>query len=161
MNLNDYKGALQNLNASIKGKHLSEALQQVNQLLKAYPYSVSLLVKRAMLIQVQDESSDLPPLEEARRNLELAIELEPHSVETLIELGNFDYAVADHSESAIVHFERAISESEMGLKAAMVGMIKSQIELGLVNEAQASLERSKTLFPDDLDILMLQDELPE
>lgn len=155
-----YKGALQRITALIGERRFDDALEQVDQLLDSSPNAVGLLIKRAMLIQLQDnENIGAPPLSEVRESLERAIEIEPNSIDAYVELGNFEHAVADDPKAALEHFKKAMTYSEDGLKAALIGMMKCQVEIGCPEDARSTLKRLQVLFPDDLDVAMMEDEL--
>jgi tetratricopeptide (TPR) repeat protein len=154
-----FRDSVADLSTLIAEKRLAEALRLVEELLEKSPGSVLLLIKRAMLIQLQEDSTDLPPLEAARESLERAIEAEPDSIEPYIELGNFEYAVADDPLTALGLFEEAASHAENSLKAALIGTVKCQLELGRADEARRTIERGKTYFPNDLELMLLEEEL--
>jgi tetratricopeptide (TPR) repeat protein len=161
MDWEDYKTSVWQLNSLITEKRLGAALKHVDKLLEKSPGSVALLIKRATLLQLQDDDTQAASLADCRKSLGLAIELEPNSIEPYIELGNFEYAVADNAHAALGYFEKAISPAEAGLKAALIGMVKCQMELGRPSDASRTMERMKTIFPDDLEVLMLEDELKD
>ncbi|MCG8423547.1 MAG: tetratricopeptide repeat protein [Proteobacteria bacterium] len=159
MNWESYEAAVRQLNFMLKEKRFAEALGQVDQLLETSPGSVALWIKWAMLIQLQNDDVDLPPLGECRESLKRAIQLEPDSSAAYIELGNFEYAVADDLRAALDCFEKATGHAESGLKAALIGLMKCQMELGRQDDALTTLERMKTIFPDDLEVAMMEDEI--
>ncbi|MEM9489869.1 MAG: hypothetical protein AAGC55_12030 [Myxococcota bacterium] len=158
MDWEDYKTSVRQLDALIAERRLDAALAHVDRLLASSPGSVALLIKQATLRQLQNDDAQTPTLADCRQSLERAIELEPNAVEPYVELGHLDYAVADDPQTALISFEKAVESAAKGLKEGLIGMAKCQLELGQLDAVQKIIEYLKLLFPDDLDVAMLEDE---
>ena len=149
------------LDTLFKNHKFKDALKLVEDLISQYPHSVELLVKYAKIIQLIDEKdlSKIPPLDVALESLKKAHMLAPRSIEPCLELGYFEYAVNDRPDEAVKYFEVAEEIAIEGLKDALMGLIKCNVEIGNMSHAKEILREAKAIFPDDIDIDILELEL--
>jgi tetratricopeptide (TPR) repeat protein len=115
------------------------ALNEVERLLKDWPYNPQLLIMRADLIQLQDEVDGEPTSSDAKSDLEMAASLDEDCPTALIELGYFVFAVEDDAKTASKHFQKAIRLCRSLLKDALTGQAKALVELGRDAEALGCL----------------------
>jgi tetratricopeptide (TPR) repeat protein len=115
-----------------------KALALLDELLPAWPNHPPLLVRRAELLQLQ-EDRDASSLKEAKAALHQALELDPESPPVLIELGHYYYAVEDDAKTGADYFEKAITLCKQLLKEALLGQADALAELEQRENALASL----------------------
>ena|SRR5260370_38379095 len=115
-----------------------QALKEADRLLKRWPDNPRLLVMRASLIQLQ-ESNQAPPLENAKKDLQRAVQLDDQSPFNLIELGHFQLAVEDDCQAARKTFDKAVRLCRSSLKEALLGQAEALSELNRRSEALALL----------------------
>ena len=117
-------------------------------------------MRRAMIIQLLNREGDqeLPSLTLAMQSLEEAQAIAPDTVEPLLELGHFAYAVNDDPAAGKAYFHAAQEMAEASLKESLVGQIKCHLDMGNEDQANSLLERARVLFPDDDEVRMLHDE---
>lgn len=151
--------ALSELRALRRERRFGEALALVERLLKEGPSSTELLVFRAQVLQLVPEVDMADPLAAAEESLAQACALAPDTVEPLIEMGHFLYAVQDRPADALSQFEAAERLARAGLKDALIGKIKCLAQLGRQVEARVELADAAQIFPDDTDLGVLQAEL--
>lgn len=164
MDIQQFQQNLEHLNTLHKNHKYEEALKLVQEMMTDYPYSVELLVKRAKLIQlleVEDSFSEVTDLDMAVSSLDLAHLLAPNAIEPCLELGYFNYAINDSPEQAIIYFDVAQKNAELGLKEALTGQIKCYLEMGDISQAKSSLDKAKVFFPDESNWGILELELEE
>jgi tetratricopeptide (TPR) repeat protein len=142
--------ALSEIRVLQRERRFDEALARVERLLAEGPCSTELLVSRARLLQLSSHSPD---------EADAADPLAPEGIEPRIELGYFLYAVRDRTAEALGHFEDAERLACNLLKDALMGQLRCLAELGRADELQATLADAVQLFPDDLDVGLLQAEL--
>ena len=125
------------------------ALEEVDRLLEASPNAAHLLVMRGQLIQLQDDEDGKPTLDDAKKALKLAVELDDRSPNALIELGYYLYAVQDDTKAGAKYFQKAIDLSRELLGEALLGHAKALQELGRDTEALVHLQEAEQVVPHD------------
>jgi hypothetical protein len=119
--------------------HRDRALSEVQRLLGVWPDNPRLLVMRAELTQLQDETDGIPSLEDAEADLIRAADLDDCAPDPLIELGYYNFVHHDDAKTASKHFEKAVSLGVDLLTQALVGHAEALSELGQDAKASRSL----------------------
>lgn len=135
------------------------ALAMINDLLSQYPFDTRLLLLKGEIIQLLDENSPLGELKDARKALELAVKVDPKSIEALLELAYFYSAVEDNDLKALQLFDQAIQLCLTFLQEAYIGKIKSLTSSERKSEALKSIKEALRLFPDSEEIRKLEKEI--
>jgi tetratricopeptide (TPR) repeat protein len=133
-----WKRALGRIHRESRIGRYAQALAEVDRLLTDWPNNPRLLILRGNLIQLQDEDA-VPTLEDARHDLERAVELAEESPAALIELAHFLFAVEDDDKAAARHFDKAIALGKRLLKDALVGKAAVLADMERRPEAVACL----------------------
>lgn len=128
------------------------ALILLESLLSEYPFVTQMLIKKAELIQLLPETSELGELSDAQKALELAVEIDPKSVEAILELAYFHSAVLDQEKEAEKLFDRTIQICFEFLEDAYRGKIQSLISRDRREEANRWIQEAQKLFPASVDI---------
>ena len=128
------------------------ALILLESLLSMYPFITQMLIKKAELIQLLPEKSDLGELSDAQRILELAVEIDPKSAEAILELAHFHSAVLDQEKEAEKLFDRTIQICSEFLEDAYRGKIQSLIDRDRREEASRWIQAAQKLFPASVDM---------
>jgi tetratricopeptide (TPR) repeat protein len=136
-------------NLSMQGDY-EAALALLNTFLSEYPFVTRMLIKKGELIQLLPEASELGELSDAQEALELAVEIEPKSVEAILELAHFYSAVLDQEKESEKLFNQAIQLCFEFLEEAYLGKIESLISRGSAEARQWSQE-AQELFPASVD----------
>ncbi len=125
------------------------ALAEVERLLETRHDNSQLLVMRSQLIRLQDrEDKDATPtLDDAKADLELAVELDEQSPVALLEMGYFLYAIEDDAKAASQYFQKAIVECQQLLREALLGQAGALEEQGRESAARDCLVRAYILHP--------------
>lgn len=162
-NIDVYHNSLQQVISLCKEKKFWAAYDLVNELLDKYPVTPSLLMRRAMIIQMLDtmEGREIPSLEQVKQDLLLACELAPEEIEPFIELGHFEYAVMDRPDEGMKHFITAQQNADNGMKEALIGRIKCHADMGEMQQAKELLALARKNYEDDDKIEMLYYELED
>lgn len=103
------------------------ALKRVEEMQKTWPGNAHLLVLWARLVQLQEEPTH--SLNEVKRSLQQAIELDKDSPEAAFELGYFLDSVEDDPNSAAKAFAQGIASARHHLIEGLLGQAKSLIQL--------------------------------
>jgi tetratricopeptide (TPR) repeat protein len=127
----------------------------LERLLSEYPFVTRLLIKKGELIQLLPEASELGELSDAQKTLELAVEIDPQSVEAILELAYFYSAVLDREKESEKLFDRAIQRCFEFLEQAYLGKIQSLMSRGRSVEARQWFQEAQKLFPTSMDIKSL------
>jgi hypothetical protein len=152
MRCTSIKQGLARVGQAWKAQRFDDALAEIDRLLAISPCSPPLLVKRAQLIQLQDDEDGTPTLDDAKADLKLATDLDDQSPAGLIELGCFLLAVEDDPKKASVLFQKAILRCRDLLEEALRGQAEAEAELGRDSKrTSAKIELLSLLFSDDLD----------
>lgn len=127
-----FKKALAGILALWERGDYDAALKKVGELQKEWPGNPQLHIMRASLIQLQ-ECPDAT-LEDAKRALQDAIDLDESSPAAAIELGNFLDAVEDDPKAAAKNYSKAIAQARRLLIEALIAQSKAQLQLGKKEE---------------------------
>ncbi len=119
------------------------ALAEVDRLLQSWPDMPRLLVLRAELIQLSDESA--PPLAEAQASLRRALDFDDQSLDALVEQGHFLLAVEDDANEASKSFAKAVTVGMRLLREALLGQAAALAELDRRQEAFDCLAQARLL----------------
>ena len=103
------------------------ALRKVEGLRKNWPGSAPLLVLWARLVQLADEPAH--SLNDAKRALQQAVELDKHSPAAAIELGHFLDNVEDDPQAAAKAFAQGVAAARLALIDGLLGQAKSLLQL--------------------------------
>lgn len=133
-------------------KDYETALILLESLLSEYPFVTQMLIKKGELIQLLPETSELGELSDAQKALELAVEIDPKSVEAILELAYFHSAVLDQEKEAEKLFDRTIQICFEFLEDAYRGKIQSLISCDRREEANQWIQEAQKLFSASLDM---------
>lgn len=153
MNASSFRDALERVDTLRQQRRFAEALQSVESLLREEGISSELLVRRAILQQLDAGVHELDPVEQDLRNAQL---LSPGHLEAQLELGHFLYAVRDQPGEALPLFHSARSRACASLKEAFIGEVKCHADLGDWASVIRVLAEADELFPGDLDLSLLR-----
>ena len=119
------------------------ALKRVEELQKAWPGNAQLLILWGRLVQLQDDPTHT--LNEVKRALQQAIELDKDSPEAAIELGFFLDGVEDDPLGAAKAFAQGIAAARHHLIEDLLGQAKAFIQLDRREDAIRSLVEAHQL----------------
>ena len=154
--------------AERKGDY-AKALAALDALIEEWPGNSTLLVHRAMLIQLQDGAG--PPLSEAKQALQAAHELDEKLPSAMIELAQFELSVKDDAAAAYEGFSEAAAVCSRLLIETLLGQAKALMEMDRRSEAFDCLARVRwlqnakvngdaaSLDPDDRKLVETWEEL--
>lgn len=120
-----------------------DALLAVERMLKTWPGNPRLKTMCASLIQLEESLGR--PLDDAKRELLEAVELDADSPAARIELAHYLDSVEDDPAAAKDEFSIAIEAARRLLKEALRGRIEALLQLGRADEASGDLELLLTL----------------
>lgn len=158
----DYRGFSKRANfieALWRSRRFREAIVSAEKLLAKHPYFVPVLVLRARAIQLLEDDSRYPRLEDAKRSLVLATRIDPTAVNALNELAFYTFAVEDDSETALALFDRSISIGLKYVREAYLGRIKALVDLGKADRYRKSMREVRRLLCEDLGLRELAGEV--
>ena len=136
---------------SVQGDY-EAAVILLESLLAEYPFVTRMLIRKGELIQLLPEASERGELSDAQEALELAVEIDPQSVEAILELAYFHSAVLDQEMEAAKLFDRAIQLCFEILEEAYLGKIQNLINRGRSIEARQWIQGARKLFPTSVDM---------
>jgi len=110
-----------------------QALSEVEKLMKAWPGSAHLLILWASLVQLQDKTDHT--LDDAKKALQSAIEMDRTSPAGFIELGQFFDSVEDNPQEASKAFSEGVALARQLLIEGLLGQAKSLMQLSKREEA--------------------------
>lgn len=110
---------------SAQGRY-SDALSKIDSEESMGRHSAPLLVWKARLLQLVDDSGSL---DEVENTLERAIQLDPANAEAFLELGWFQLNVADNPSKALEFFQNATRIQVPANTDAVLGILKCKREL--------------------------------
>jgi hypothetical protein len=114
----------------------SEALQRIKEIERSGDVTAELLVQKAMCLQMADDNGTL---EEVEQTFETALQLEPESVQALVECGWFQLNVKDQPQCAQVLFSKAL-ELQVSVNTEIVaGLLKCYREVSPENHSERLL----------------------
>ncbi|MEW6608953.1 MAG: hypothetical protein AB1414_16155 [bacterium] len=132
-----------------KQEDFRKSLKEVQHLLTEFPYLTPLLVLKGELIQLLDEEdSNQWKLEDAKEALEQAVAIDEKSIDALLELAFYSYAVEDNNEIALHLFEKSINMSRKFLEEAYGGKCKCLFETNRKEEALKCVKEALRIFPE-------------
>jgi predicted Zn-dependent protease len=129
--------------ALMEDEKYDRAMKRLEELRKTWPGSAPLLVLWARLVQLQE--SPTHTLNDAKRALQQAIELDKQSSAAAIELGHFLDNVEDDPQTASKNFAQAITTARHLLIEGLLGQAKSLIQLDKRDEAVRCLVEAHQL----------------
>jgi tetratricopeptide (TPR) repeat protein len=109
------------------------ALAQVEAALKIWPGNARLHILWASLVQLQEDPKHR--LDEAKKALQQAIDLEPTSPAGAIELGHFLDAVEDNPRAASRAYADGVAIARQSLIEGLIGQAKALLQLGKREDA--------------------------
>jgi tetratricopeptide (TPR) repeat protein len=104
------------------------ALAEVDSMLSAWPGNAHLHVLRASLLQLQE--SPKVDLEEVKRALQVAVDLDKGAPAAVIELGHYFDNVEDDPQAAAKAFAQGVTNARQLLMEALLGQAKAYRQLG-------------------------------
>jgi hypothetical protein len=143
MKTSTFRRKLSAVRAAERKSDYVKALVALDALIDELPGNPSLLVRRAMLIQLQADGG--PPLNEAKHALRSALELDDKHPSALIELAQFQFAVEDDAATAKQTFDSAVAACLRLLIEALLGQAKVLVETNQREEAFDCLARVRWL----------------
>jgi hypothetical protein len=155
MNASSFRDALELVDTLRQQRRFAEALQSVESLLREEGISSEVLVRRAILQQLDAGAHSLEQIE---GDLRLAQLRSPGHLEAQLELGHFLYAVRDQPSEALPHFRSARTRACASLREAFLGEIKCHADLGDWASVTRVLDEAEETFPGDLDLSLLRAE---
>ncbi len=112
---------------------IDQAFNEVDQLLKSWPGNPQLYILWADLVQLQEQPG--PSLEEAKKALQTAADLDKNSAAGLIELGYFLDNVEDDPHGASKAFSEAVATSRRLLIDGLLGKARALLQLNKREES--------------------------
>ncbi len=159
MDAHSFRQALERVDALRRERQIREALRSVEALLREASSSSELLVRRALLQQVDED--EVHSLDEIEQELRAARSFSPGLGEAQLELGHFLYAVRDRAGEAAPIFEEARRQAALTLKEALLGELKCRAELREWDAFVRVLEEAEQHFPGDAELALLREEHPD
>jgi len=123
------------------------ALTRLEELRQAWPGNAQLHVLWASLVQLQEESAH--SLDDAKRTLQHALDLDPKSPTAAIELGYFLDNVEDNPQAATKAFAQGIATARQLLIDGLLGQAKALLQLDKHEDALRCLVEAHTLADAD------------
>lgn len=120
------------------------ALAEVEKLIKLWPGNGHLHILWASLVQLQEKPSH--SLDEAKRSLQRAVDLEGSSAAGAIELGHFLDAVDDDPKAASKAFADGVAVARQQLIEGLIGQAKALNQLDKRNAALRCLLEAFSLM---------------
>jgi tetratricopeptide (TPR) repeat protein len=119
---------------------------------KTRPLTPREWILRSRAIQLSS-GTEIPPLEEAERALQQALEDDDEYIPAILDLAWYYYAVEDDAAKALSLFERAYELSRQNLIEAISGKMEALEELESAREAVAFFKKAirETVRLEDLD----------
>jgi tetratricopeptide (TPR) repeat protein len=127
-NLRGFKQKLAAVSRLWEEKDYDTALTEVETLLESWPGNPQLLVLWASLVQLQENPRH--DLEEARRALQQAVELDRESPVAAIELGHFLDNVEDDPQAAARAYAEGVAAARRLLIDGLIGQAKAFRQMG-------------------------------
>jgi hypothetical protein len=120
------KTVLDEINRLCSDKDYSQALALIRDVELSDCSSSVLLTKKAMCLQLVDDNG---PLDEVERTFEAALNLDPRSVEALVEFGWFQLNVKDDAQRAESLFRRALDLQASTNTEIIIGIAKCRRDI--------------------------------
>ncbi|HJT32476.1 MAG TPA: hypothetical protein VJ783_10570 [Pirellulales bacterium] len=128
-----FKKALARISRLSAANDYDAALKEVESLLETWPGNPQAHVLRASFIQLQGDPGCT--LDDAKKTLQEAVELDKTSPAAAIELAHFLDAVEDNPKAAVTVYAEAIVRSRDLLIEALIGQAKALLQLDKKAEA--------------------------
>jgi tetratricopeptide (TPR) repeat protein len=135
--LRAFKQKLSTINRLWEDKDYDRALAEVEGLLKDWPGNGYLNILWANLVQLQEDPKHR--LEEAKKALQQAIELDKSSPASAIELGHFLDAVEDNPQAASKYYTEGVTVARELLIEGLMGQAKALLQLDRREDCLQSL----------------------
>jgi tetratricopeptide (TPR) repeat protein len=135
--LRAFKQKLSTVNRLWEEKDYDTALAEVEGLLKVWPGNGHLHILWASLVQLQDDPKH--SLDEAKKALHKAIELDKSSHTGAIELGHFLDDVEDNPQAASKFYTEGVAVARQLLIEGLMGRAKALLQLDRRDECLQSL----------------------
>ena len=139
----DFRRSIAEVERLLEADRHDEALHAVERMQQTWNGNPRLKTLCASLLQLQE--SPERPLEEAKRELVAAVELDAESPAARIELAYYLDRIEDDPAAASAEFSNAVDSARRLLKDALQGRIEASLQLGRTDEASADLELLLTL----------------
>jgi predicted Zn-dependent protease len=117
-----------------------QALVRVEELLSAWPGNSQLYILWAGLVQLQENPTHT--LDEAKKALQHAVDLDRNSPAGMIELGHFLDAVEDNPQAASRAFAEGVLVARRSLIEGLLGQARALLQLNKREEALRCLMES-------------------
>jgi tetratricopeptide (TPR) repeat protein len=135
-----FKQGMSKVRRHWRARQFDLALGEVDGLLKSWPGSAYLHTLWAALVQLQD--SPTHSLDEAKRALQRAMEIDESSPAAAIDLGHFLDAVEDDPQAASKPFSEGIVRARRLLMDGLLGQARALLQIGKRDEAMKCLMES-------------------
>jgi len=132
-----FKQKLSTVNRLWEEKDYDKALAEVEGLLKVWPGNGYLHILWASLVQLQEDPKH--SLDEAKKALQQAVELDKSSPAGAIELGHFLDAVEDNPQAASKFYTEGVSVARQLLIEGLMGQAKALLQLDKKEDCLQSL----------------------
>lgn len=133
MSIRSFKQRLTKVWRHWQDRQYDAALGGVEELLKSWPGNAHLYVIWASLVQLQEHPSH--SLEEAKKALQQAAELDKKAPAAAIELGHYLDAVEDNPQAAVRAFAEGIGTARRLLIDGLLGQARALVQLDKRAEA--------------------------
>jgi tetratricopeptide (TPR) repeat protein len=133
----DFKHKVSQVQALWAKRDYDKALSIVEELLKTCPGSAALNIMWASLVQLQEDPDH--DLDEVKKALESAVQLDKDSPAGPIELGHFYDAVEDNPHAASRAFAEGIAKARHLLIDGLLGQARALLQLNKRKEANRCL----------------------
>lgn len=143
---------MKQLRALCKEERFKEALEQIEAVQQQGYEDASLLVLKALCIQMSE--GEAHTLQDAKATLEQAASLQEDGAEAQLELGWYLYNVDDDAKAAHPVFQGAIESLKAQLTSSVIGAVKS------IREAESD-EAARKFLRDLSDNILDKDALRE
>ena len=135
-----FKQGLSRVFRSWEDKQYDAALREVEELLKSWPGNAQLYILWASLVQLQENPAH--NLDEVKKTLQRAVELDKQSPAGAIELGHYLDAVEDNPRAASKAFSEGIALARRLLIDGLLGQARALLQLDKREEAFKCLVES-------------------
>jgi tetratricopeptide (TPR) repeat protein len=146
------KSTAQELKHLLAKGDFDKALGVLSEIEKTRPLTPHELVVRSRCNQLSS-GTKIPPLEEAKKALQQALESDDEYVPAILDLAWYYHAVEDNPRKALPLFERAYELSRQNLIESITGKVEALEELESPKEAMRFFRNAlhKTVRPEDFD----------
>lgn len=149
ISLKSFKQQLAAVSGHWNNEEYGAALAEVEALREVWPGNAHLLVLWAGLVQLGDDPR--LTLDQAKRALRRAGELDPSSPAAAIELGHFLDAVDDDPRAAARVFAAGVATARRLLAEGLIGRAKALLQLGKREEAFGCAMETVQVMQFDVD----------